>query len=177
MDYVWKALTTPTTERLRLSSDGIVTARSVVSGGHAQVEYEAILGPTWVFRTLRARSGTREVRLERAGDGGWRVDGDPRPDLAAAIDIDLSVSPFTNTLPIRRLCLDVEESAEIVTAYVGFPSLDVLPDPQRYTRTGPRTYLYESVDGDFAREITVDGDGLVVNYPGLFIREAPGMRE
>ncbi|MFV2144347.1 putative glycolipid-binding domain-containing protein [Isoptericola sp. G70] len=30
--------------------------------------------------------------------------------------------------------------------------------------------MYESRDSDFRREITVDGDGLVVDYPGLFER-------
>lgn len=76
----------------------------------------------------------------------------------------------TNTLPIRRLGLAVGESADIVTVYVDHESFTVTTDPQRYTRLDTDRYLYESRDGDFRREITVDDDGLVVDYPGLFER-------
>jgi hypothetical protein len=85
-----------------------------------------------------------------------------------AVDIDLAFSPFTNTLPIRRLNLPVGSSAEIVTAYVEALSLRVTPDPQRYTRLATDEYLYESLDTDFSRRITVDADGFVLDYPGLF---------
>ena len=37
-------------------------------------------------------------------------------------------------------------------------------------RTGALTYLFESLDSDFSREITVDQSGFVVDYPGLFTR-------
>ena len=41
--------------------------------------------------------------LVRHHDGTWTVDEGVRPDLAGLCDIDLSVTPATNTLPIRRL--------------------------------------------------------------------------
>jgi uncharacterized protein len=53
---------------------------------------------------------------------------------------------------------------------VGFPELEVIPDPQRYTRLATNTWLYESLDSDFSREIKVDDDGFVIDYPGLFTR-------
>jgi hypothetical protein len=46
----------------------------------------------------------------------------------------------------------------------------VTPDPQAYTRTAINLYLYESLDGDFSREITVDADGFLIDYPGLYLR-------
>ena len=50
------------------------------------------------------------------------------------------------------------------------PSLEVIPDPQRYTRIDNRVYRFESLDSDFTRDIQVDADGFVVEYPGLFSR-------
>jgi uncharacterized protein len=95
----------------------------------------------------------------------------PLPQLAGAIDIDISITPFTNTLPIRRLRLQTGQSQEILVAYVQLPGLAVTTDRQRYTCREPdRRYRYESLDGDFTREIEVDGHGLVVTYPGLFRR-------
>ena len=95
------------------------------------------------------------------------------PGLDGAIDVDISATPFTNTLPIRRLQLAPGDSAEIRTAYIHLPDLEIVRDPQRYTCLEPlRRYRYESLDSDFVREIEVDADGLVVTYPGLFKRLA-----
>jgi uncharacterized protein len=95
----------------------------------------------------------------------------PMPEFTGAIDVDLAMTPFTNTLPIRRLGLAVGASADIIVVYVTFPDLAVIADPQRYTRLAERTYRFESLDGGFVRNIEVDEHGLVVTYPGLFRRE------
>ncbi len=105
------------------------------------------------------------------GRGGWfAADGRPTANLAGAIDLDLAVSPFTNTLPIRRCKLTPGRSIDIKAAYVGFPNPTISADPQRYTCLDARRYRYESLDSDFCREIEVDSDGLVLTYPGLFRR-------
>ncbi|WP_029007588.1 putative glycolipid-binding domain-containing protein [Azospirillum halopraeferens] len=106
------------------------------------------------------------------GAGSWATAaGEPLPGLAGAIDVDLSVSPFTNTLPIRRLDLAAGAGTEIAVAYVHVPDLSVECARQRYTRpdTDAR-YRFESLGSDFAADIDVDGQGLVVTYPGLFRR-------
>ena len=87
------------------------------------------------------------------------------------MDVDLALTPFTNTLPIRRLGLGTGESAEIRVAYVELPAFAVTTDPQRYTCLEPeRRYRYESLESGFVREIDIDVNGLVVTYPGLFRR-------
>ena len=116
----------------------------------------------------------RKVELLSDGRGKWTdASGNVLPDLDGAIDVDISATPFTNTLPIRRLRLARGHSAEIRAAYVRVPDLDIVRDPQRYTCLEPlHRYRYESLDSDFVREIEVDTDGLVVTYPGLFKRLA-----
>ena len=140
----------------------------------AHFDYDVILDAQWVFRALRIEAGDgRVLELRHDAAGWWTENRMVRPDLDDAIDIDLSFSPFTNALPIRRLALPIGGRADIVTAYVASPSLAVLPDPQRYTRVADDRYLYESLDSDFAREIRVDADGMVIDYPGLFTRRSP----
>lgn len=169
---VWHGIETPSVERLELTDtpDGVL-ARSTVETPGEQYEYEVTLGPDWVLRALFVRTMRRALDLRRDPAGSWSLYGEPHPDLADAVDVDLSFSPFTNTLPIRRLALDVGDSAEIVTAYVEAETLAVTPDPQRYTRLTEDRYVYESLDSDFRRTITVDTHGLVVAYPGLYRRE------
>lgn len=166
-------------EHLHLEeTPGGIIARSVLIGGRGSTgfaaHYAVELDKAWRFRKLEAEAiGTgAKLTLESDGHGHWwNGFGETLPGLAEAVDIDLSASPFTNTLPIRRLCLEEGESADIVTAYVSFPELTVMPDPQRYTCLKRRAlYRYASLDSDFTRDVEVDGDGLVVTYPGLFRR-------
>lgn len=157
------------TLELSVSADGVL-ATSVVEGPNHSLRYASRLTERWEFSDLVVedeRAGS--LHLARSSAGDWSANGEHRPDLSAAIDIDLSFSPFTNTLPIRRLALRPGESRDIVTAYVT-SALEVLPDPQRYTCLSRERYLYESRDSDFRREILVDAAGLVLEYPGLFVR-------
>lgn len=170
-EIVWNGLEEPSRESCRIESDshGVIVV-SEIEGGSGACSYRLRLTEGWEFIDLVVRAGDRELEL-RITDRGWEVDGETRPDLQAAQEVDISVSPLSNTLPIRRLGLAVGESADITTAYIRVPELDVTTDPQRYTRTGENEYLYESRDSDFHRSIRVDGSGLVIEYPGLFIRE------
>jgi hypothetical protein len=88
--------------------------------------------------------------------------------LRGCVDIDLSVTPVTNTFPIPRLQLGTGESAEIEAAYIEFPSLVASRSLQRYTRLSPLTERYEAVGTYFMSEIVVDQDDLVISYDGLF---------
>ena len=114
----------------------------------------------------------REVELGSDGVGNW-VDASATPlaQLKGAIDIDISITPFTNTLPIRRLRLQPGQSKEILAVYVQLPGLTVTTDRQRYTcLESDGLYRYESIDSAFIRDVEVDDQGLVVTNPGLFRR-------
>ena len=104
----------------------------------------------------------RTLTIERSTKGAWTVNGAATPGLRGCTDIDLGCSPSTNTLPIRRLNLRVGASNTIKAAWVRFPGLEIVKSDQTYTRLDESTYRYAS--GDFAADLTVDDDGLVVDY-------------
>ena len=101
----------------------------------------------------------------------WRCGGQELPALRGCLDIDLALTPATNTLPIRRLDLGVGSSESVIAAWVKFPELTVEARSQRYNRTAKNTYRYESNTG-FSAEIVVDDLGLVVTYAGDWERIA-----
>jgi hypothetical protein len=172
--YTWYGEQTHSIECLHFMMGGKLRARSTFTDHDGRCDYEVTLDDQWVFRDLTLHChDDRRLEVQRDTDGTWSVNGEPRPDLEGAIDIDLAFSPFTNTLPIRRLNLAIGSRAEITTAYIDAPSFRVLPDAQAYTRTAVNLYLYESLDGDFRRQITVDPDGFVIDYPGLYSRNPP----
>src|SRR4030088_217960 len=92
--------------------------------------------------------------------GAFDAQANPLHAPSGAIDMDLSITPFTNTLPIRRMDLAPGQSADIAVAYIRVPELTVAKDPQRYSCIESRArYQYESLDSDFVREIETDRDG------------------
>ena len=79
-------------------------------------------------------------------------------------DVDLSLTPATNTLPIRRLDLGIGKSESVTAAWIKFPEFELQPLSQRYTRTAENIYRYESHTG-FPAEIMVDDLALVTAHP------------
>lgn len=133
-----------------------------------RVDYQLACTVDW--RTQRVRietvSGDARGSLQlTVRDGRWLTPAGERADLQGCVDVDLGVTPMTNTLPIRRLNLAIGASAQVTAAWVRFPSLEVRPLGQTYTRLSERIYRYES-DTGFRSEIEVDEDGFVVTYPG-----------
>jgi uncharacterized protein len=129
-----------------------------------------ILDASWRVKTLNLELlDTKEkIKLESDGHGNWSNDTGIIPKLHGAIDIDITATPFTNTIPIRRLKLGKKQQAEILVVYVTIPELSFDIDRQRYTSVSKYIYLFEQINNNFTRKIKVDKDGLVVTYPGLF---------
>lgn len=185
-EVMWSAWEDPGLGHLRLAvrDDGIIADGMVIGateGRPFRVAYEVRCDTDWRVRALRVGAPGPEppgVDVLSDGEGNWTAsDGWAVPELQGCIDADISVTPFTNTLPIRRLDLAPGESAELSVAYVEGTELQARPEPQRYTclEKGDRGGLYRflSLDGGFTADLTVDADGLVLDYPGLFRRVLP----
>jgi hypothetical protein len=145
---------------------------ATVDGASLNARYTVEADAEWRTRRVlvELNDGAR-IEIQSDGAGHWRrADGAPLPELDGCIDPDISMTPFTNTLPIRRLGLGVGDAAEIGVAYILVPDLTLRAAPQRYTRLGERLWRFESLDADFAADIAVDEHGFVVDYPGLFCR-------
>jgi hypothetical protein len=162
---------------LREGPQEIIAEAAVIvaeDGNRFAARFRILCDGAWRVRRVAAGVIGDDRRIDLASDGAghWRDDtGAALSHLDGAIDVDLPVTPFTNTLPIRRLDLRAGQSADIRVAYIILPDFTVTIDPQRYVCLEPRRrYRYESLDSDFVREIEVDEHGLVVAYPGLFRR-------
>ncbi len=173
----WHSLVHDGLEELRISEwpDGRKVRSAIVGeagGTRYGVLYEISLKPDWTFDAvlLQRTDGALSV-LRRDDDGAWLdLHAEPLPELDGCIDIDFEMTPLTNTLPIRRAPLAVGETRRFRIAYIPADTLEPFATEQTYTRLGERAYRFETADGSFATDITVDEDGLVVDYPGLFER-------
>lgn len=160
-----------------LKYDGWEATGKVIQGGERPLLAEYWIGcdqqgltrRVYVSLTEATGSGpagesSRVLIMLTGADGGWKVNGQGRPDLTACPDVDLGISPLTNSLPIRRLKLNPGEASELCAAWVSFPGLTVAPLRQRYTCLAPNRYRYENLESGFAAELEVDDAGLVIRY-------------
>jgi hypothetical protein len=147
------------------------------------VEYEVHCDEGWRTHRVQVKRSigaeVRDLSLTVEAHGVWRLSGDERPgqvfdrqfdrqpgrrsDLGDCVDVDLGITPATNTLPIRRLNLAIGQGQDVTAAWIKFPDLTLEPLRQRYTRLSDNRYRYESGTG-FSTEIVVDELGLVVDY-------------
>jgi uncharacterized protein len=176
--YRWRRADGRTLEVLRLmSGPRRLTVRSNLVDADEDafsVDYQWSLDTTWRTRSLRIRvvhDVVRRMRIERTGDAQWRIDGVVRPDLDGCEEIDLSITPFCNTLALRRFG-PPGGAGELTTLYVAFPELSATPSRQRYDKLGSGVFRYVDLGlfNGFEARLTVDDDGLVRTYESLFER-------
>ena len=117
--------------------------------------------------------GETEIHVHLMVDASqrWWLNEVEIPQVQGCTDVDLNFSPSTNTLPIRRLDLEIGAWAQVQTAWLRFPGFTLEPLSQRYTRLEKGLYRYESGEGRFSADLRVSAAGLVTNYPGVWTAE------
>ncbi|WP_373425068.1 putative glycolipid-binding domain-containing protein [Mycobacterium simiae] len=120
--------------------------------------------------TVTLAERERQLAIARDEENMWLVtdhQGERRAAYNGALDIDVVFSPFFNALPIRRLGLH-ERAASIALpmVYVNVPEMSVTADTVSYSSEGRLDAIkLRSPVADTV--VTVDGDGFIVEYPGL----------
>jgi uncharacterized protein len=170
--------------RVVLGERGLRAMGSVVSAAQDGVEaytasYSLTTDEAGVVQRLTVRiaraTGERHVILTRSEEGIWLVDhgqGAERTNFGGALDVDLALSPLFNALPTRRLGLHRDAALhDLPVVFVALPSLDVYRVSQTYRTVSLGDPGVVSVSSDaWDVEITVDADGMVLEYPGLASR-------
>ncbi|MDQ8727321.1 putative glycolipid-binding domain-containing protein [Bradyrhizobium sp. LHD-71] len=170
----WRRLDEPGLELMHLSktADGVQVTSDLIHAGADPfgLRYSWSLDGSWRTKSLRI-SLRREGRdftcdVERTGASSWSVDGQPRPDLSGCIELDLSATPFCNSLAIRHL----GATGELVVGFIQLPGLSITPSLQRYEAMGPNQWRFVDLGASkgFTAILTLDSENLVQRYEGLF---------
>jgi hypothetical protein len=179
---MWSQWNEPGLEHFRLVQRGDeIVADGVVIGVENdtafRLRYQVRCDSQWRVREVKVDSldAAKNIRLTTNGEGLWFDEsGKYISMLDGCIDIDITATPFTNTLPIVRLAIKKGESIELTVAYIVIPEMQLTLDKQRYTHLGISSfgsrYKFESVNNDFTADLPTDSDGLVEDYPKLFRR-------
>lgn len=159
---------------LQQEKDGLAV-RSIITGNYQNqlfsVNYTLKLDEKWRIQEFEIRSdidGKTNYTVGRRIGKDWWINDSVIPELTGLLYIDISLTPFTNTLPVNHLLLEIGKSSDIDVLYIDLLENEIKPVRQRYTRKAKYQYLYESLDYQFEAVITVDPKGIVTSYPGLF---------
>jgi uncharacterized protein len=140
-----------------------------------KVTYRILIDTNWKVMNLFLIHHTlaKTLYLSSNGDGCWFDDeGNEIHSLRGAVNIDISCTPFTNSLPINRLKWIPNEPKLLEMVYVSAQDLSIKKVKQMYTlindHENKRTYHYRS--GTFESPVIVDEQGFVLEYPSLFTR-------
>lgn len=172
---LWRRLDETALKRCRLweTAEAYVlegTLLTLIERSPAEVRYRVDCGRDWRTRTVQVAltvgDTSRVMALRRDEEGRWWRDGAQLHVLDGLVEVDLGFTPATNTLPIRRLGLEVGASATVDAAWVRAPELELERLSQRYTRLDARRYRCESAGGAFESELEVDEHGVVVSSGG-----------
>src|SRR5213596_1926318 len=121
---LWRGLSTSGTEYCALwQEEGgwSLQGTAVLSAEEAptEVRYRVSCDASWRTHDVEVvLSNDLEQRMDLVADedGRWTAHGRELGEVRGSVDVDLGFSPSTNTLPIRRLGLEVGASAEVHAA-------------------------------------------------------------
>lgn len=178
-NLIWKGIEYHSLENCIVDSGekGIMVQSTIAGyyeGDIYKVDYLLHANPQWeterVEVTCQLRNVIDKISLRSAMKGKWWLDDEPAPQFDGCTDVDITLTCFTNSLPINRLDFGSGESHQIKVVYIDILENSVTPTSQKYTRINSHTYKFENVPNDFEALIETDGSGLVVFYPELFER-------
>jgi hypothetical protein len=179
---LWSPWHEPGLEHVQVSDSPMVVADgliiSIVQGVPYRLRYRIQCDAAWQVQEVALHllmPRDIQLHLNRDNAGMWYPStGEAASALTGCTDVDISATPLTNTLPIRRLQLVVGQSAEIAVVYIAVPALTITSEHQRYTcleqHQQGSLYRYESLASGFTATLPVDRDGFVLDYPDLFRR-------
>ncbi|MCX5042126.1 putative glycolipid-binding domain-containing protein [Aldersonia sp. NBC_00410] len=175
----WRAHGVPRMEsvRVQLSGNRIRASGRIIGADCAEhpafsASYDLATDEAGTVTRLSLRalvaSGTRQKSISRDEDSYWTVEDGTnslRSTFGGAVEVDVVLSPFFNTLPIRRLGLHAESvDVEVPVAYVSLPDLTVREASLTYSSGSDGISVISPVS---SATLSVDKHGFVLDYPGL----------
>lgn len=131
------------------------------------VQYVVRLSPMWQVRQFLLFRDLSEPDLWLGTDGSGRwgeMNGAHRTDLDGAYDLAMPCTPFTHTLPIRRLPLHVGDAVQLTVLEVDVETLGVVPIGYIYERIEELRWRVTAHDSSV--EFDVDEFGVAIDLDG-----------
>jgi uncharacterized protein len=173
---IWRRIDTPGHDACWLFQDerGLTLDGAAIfkhSAGPARLAYRVRCDTDW--RTLCGMVlgyiGKRLVSLNIARrHRDWTLNGTVVPGLEQLDDLDLSFTPATNLLQLRRQDVPYGKSVDIPVAWLDIDTGTLTKLPQVYERRGTLAYWYRAPTVGYEGLLELGPNGFIQNYPQLW---------
>lgn len=163
--------------RVQLTGNRIKAAGRIIGAACSEhpafsASYDLVTDENGVTRRLSLRTsiagGEKQASVSRDDEGYWMIENSAnhqRSTYNGALDVDVVLSPFFNTLPIRRLGLHTDSTdVQVPVVYVNLLDLTIQETALTYSSGADGIHVLSPVSSS---SVTVDADGFVLDYPGL----------
>jgi hypothetical protein len=179
-NILWSGIEYKSLENCIIDSDksGVKINSTIIGFYHSkiyQVEYVIKVNERWETYYCFVKSQIdKEIKIAelKKDKNKWLVNGEYADRFDECMEVDIPLTPFTNSLPVNRLQLVDGQEKNIDVIYIDLLEDSIKKVKQKYRRISAEVYHYENVPNDFEAEITVDEAGFVIDYPQLFTRTA-----
>lgn len=173
---LWKGIIYNSLEYFNLTqADNVFVAKSKIVGTYNDniysVNYHLIIDSEWLIQNFHITYEVNGMEKMLQGDkimNKWEINGQIDEDFTDFKFIDISLTPFTNTLPIKNINMPLAQENEIHVIYLDILNGSITPVKQKYIKKNDDMYRFENVPNDFEADIKIDSFGLVEFYPELF---------
>lgn len=176
-NILWSGIEYYSLENCIVDSVNGITVNSTIVGLYKEqiyrVEYLLKLNQSWetsyCYLEAQFNNDVKKFAFEKTHHK-WSLNGAYLATFDGCTDVDISLTPFTNSLPINRLHLNVGQEETIDVIHIDILEDNIKHVQQKYRRLSHDVWKYQNIPTDFEAEIKVDDDGFVIDYPQLFTR-------
>lgn len=175
---VWQSLSWPSTVVYTHTANENIFDHGIAVGKTDNdipfaIEYEVALTANWDIKEVSIKSLLVERVIKLVHKSGQWYDGAGKhlAEFDGVELVDISISPFTNTLPIKKLQFEGEKPQKVDVIYFDENKFSLQLVQQIYSKIDERIYRYQDIVlPGFVSDITVDSEGLVVDFSKMFKR-------
>ena len=160
----------------RMKAHGRIVAAESAHHPAFSVSYDLVTNESGMTNrlslTVSLAEHDRQLSIARDEENMWLItghEGQSRGSYDGAVDVDVVLSPFFNALPIRRAGLHRRaDEVDLPVVYVHLPHLTVVAATISYRSPEPGSGAGIELHSPVAETtVIVDGDGFIIDYPGL----------
>lgn len=143
----------------------------IVRGNDFNIRYRIHTDLNWQVQKVLVEDIDRpglNLEINRAENNSWHNEfGNRLSALDGCEEVDLSITPFTNSIALQKIA-GWRETTTFKVIYIRVPEFDLSVVEQQYTPIDLCRYKYENLTGKFSAELLVDEFGLVIDYADLY---------
>ncbi|MEQ7219372.1 putative glycolipid-binding domain-containing protein [Vagococcus fluvialis] len=161
--------------------DGAVESAELVKFSQFLLSYSSIIETDSMTYTLMVyfthQGVVREFEIKENEElifigrknRNWWINGDSLSNSQNINFIDISLTPFTNTLPILFMKNNKIKKEAFPMLFIDVANHKFKIVQQQYTLMGDEV-LYENLNSNYSNTLTIDQDNLTLDYPNVFTR-------